>query len=175
RAGWQSSLRQGDVPVEMITYAQGSNDVPPIMGSVEAVARQTGRGYDLPLVVDRDIYWGLVWYLRRYKNVEYATISGMQAPKEGAVVLADVANEGALQPYLDQFGPRVRFLYLWWPAEGYQRMTPQRLLRALSSGQKWLEGGAYLLHRQTNSPFSLHQAVAYFPKGYPVTALVHND
>jgi len=144
--------------------------VPGIMRSVDAVARQTGKGYDLPLVVDRDIYWGLVWYLRRYKNVDYATISGMQAPKEGAVILADVGNEPGIQPYLDKYGPRVRFLYLWWPAEDYKRLTPESLLRAGRSGRKWLDAGAYFLLRQSQSTPALHQAVAYFPKGYPAGA-----
>ncbi|MBI2917646.1 MAG: TIGR03663 family protein [Chloroflexi bacterium] len=168
RASWLASFRQGDVPVEMITYAQGSNEVPPIMESVDRVARQTGKGYDLPLVVDRDIYWGMVWYLRRYKNVEYATISGMTAPKEGAVLLMDVGNEASAQPFLENYGPRVRFLYLWWPAEGYKTLTPQRLLDSVTSGRKWLDMGLYFLHRKTEVSFALHQAVAYFPKGYPV-------
>ena len=72
RTGWHASFLNGDVPGEMLVYAQDSREVPGIMAQVREAAERTGEGDQMRLTVDKDVYWGLVWYIREYENVDYA-------------------------------------------------------------------------------------------------------
>ncbi|MBI4282421.1 MAG: TIGR03663 family protein [Chloroflexi bacterium] len=173
RAAWQASYNNGDVPVEMIVYAQDSSDVPIIMDEVMEVARKTGQGEDLRLTVDKDIYWGLLWYIRRFKNVDYADLSNVTEPPKGSVLLISDGNRERLAPYVDKYAPGQNFLYIWWPAEGYKPcgktpVEPCLRLRDvfgnLINRDKWREGLDYFVYRKTDVDFLFHRAIAYFPK-----------
>ncbi|MBF8266763.1 MAG: 2 protein [Dehalococcoidia bacterium] len=175
RAAWEASYRSGDVPTEMIVYAQDSGDVPDVMDEVWAVARRTGLGEELRLTVDKDIYWGLIWYLRSFKNVDYADLSNVTQAPEGRVLLISDGNEGRVRPYLDKYGPGMKFLYLWWPAEGYKPCAKVPVEPCLSTGEvfsnllrrdKWREGLDFYIYRKTDVDFLFHRAIAYFPKEY---------
>jgi predicted membrane-bound mannosyltransferase len=173
RAGWQASYNNGDVPVEMIVYAQDSGDVPRIMDEIMAVAQETGLGEDLRLTVDKDIYWGLIWYIRDFKNVDYADLSNVTQAPEGSVLLISDSNKARLAPYVGKYADGQDFLYLWWPAEGYKqcRAIPvEPCLRLgdvfgnLFSRDKWREGLDYFIYRKTDIDFLFHRAIAYFPE-----------
>ena len=173
RAGWQASYNNGNLPVEMLVYAQDSGDVPRIIDDVMAVAQRTGQGDDLRLTVDRDIYWGLIWYIRDFKNVDYADLSSVSEAPEGSVLLISDGNKSRLARYVDKFEPGEEFLYLWWPAEGYKpcRDTPVEpclgiwdVFTNLFSRDKWREGLDYFVYRKTDVDFLYHRAIAYFPK-----------
>ena len=176
RSGWQVSYHTGDVPTEMIVYAQDSGDVPEIMGRVRDLANETGKGNELRLTVDRDIYWGLLWYIRNFKNVDYADMSNVTQAPEGAVLLISDGNEGQVSPYVDKYGPQQEFLYLWWPAEGYKPCRTPAVEPCLSTGEvfgnlfsreKWRQGLDYYVFRKTDVEFLFHKAIAYFPKEGP--------
>ncbi|MDP6102905.1 MAG: hypothetical protein QF579_06375, partial [Dehalococcoidia bacterium] len=173
RAGWQASYNNGDVPVEMLAYAQDSGDVPRIMDEVMAVAQRSGEGDELGLTVDRDIYWGMVWYIRDFKNVDYADLSNVTEAPKGSVLLVSDGNKQRLAQYLNGYAPAEEFLYLWWPAEGYKPCSEEPVepcLRVadvfgnLFSRDKWREGLDYFIYRKTDIDFLYHRAVAYFPK-----------
>jgi hypothetical protein len=173
RAGWQASYNNGDVPVEMLAYAQDSGDVPRIMDEVMAVAQRSGEGDELGLTVDRDIYWGMVWYIRDFKNVDYADLSNVTEAPKGSVLLVSDGNKQRLAQYLNGYAPAEEFLYLWWPAEGYKPCSEapvEPCLRVadvfgnLFSRDKWREGLDYFIYRKTDIDFLYHRAVAYFPK-----------
>ena len=178
RAGWQATYNNGDVPVEMLVYAQDSGDVPRIMDEVMALARRTGEGNELRLTVDRDIYWGLIWYIRDFKNVDYADLSNVTEAPKGSVLLISDGNKQRLAQYLGKYGPGEEFLYLWWPAEGYKpcRETPVEpcfstgdVFSNLFSRDKWREGLDYFIYRKTSIDFLYHRAVAYFPEAVTPT------
>ena len=181
RSGWQASYNNGDVPVEMIVYAQTSGDVPQIMEDVRAVAQGTGLGEDLRVTVDG---MGTVfrWYMRDFRNVAYvnlkilddAELSNMTQSPEGSVLLIGDGNKARLAPYIDGYAPGQDFLYLWWPAEGYKPCSDQRpepclriwdVFGNLFSRDKWREGLDFFVYRETSIDFLFHRAVAYFPKG----------
>jgi 4-amino-4-deoxy-L-arabinose transferase-like glycosyltransferase len=173
RAGWQASYNNSDMPVEMLVYAQDSGDVPKIMEEVMAAAQRSGEGDDFRLTVDRDIYWGLVWYLRDYNNVDYADLSDVTEAPKGSVLLVSDGNKNRLAQYLNKYAPGEEFLYLWWPAEGYKpcRETPVEpclsvgdVFVNLFSRDKWREGLDYFIYRRTDIDFLYHRAVAFFPK-----------
>ena len=173
RTGWQASYQNGDVPVEMIVYAQNSGDVPTIMEEVMAAAQRTGEGKEMRLTVDKDIYWGLIWYIRDFKNIDYADLRNVTDAPEGSVLLISDGNEAQVKPYLSKYGPGEDFLYLWWPGEGYKpcRSAPVEpclnitdVIGNLFSRNKWREGLDYYVYRRTDVEFLFHRAIAYFPE-----------
>jgi 4-amino-4-deoxy-L-arabinose transferase-like glycosyltransferase len=173
RAGWQASYNNGDVPVEMLVYAQDSGDVPRIIDDVMALARRTGEGNELHLTVDTDIYWGLIWYIRDFKNVDYADLSNVVEAPNGSVLLVSDGNKLRLAQYLGKYEPGEEFLYLWWPAEGYKPCREIPVEPCFSTGDlftnllkqdKWREAFDYFIYRKTDVDFLYHRAVAYFVK-----------
>jgi hypothetical protein len=173
RAAWEASYRSGDVPREMIVYAQDSADVPDVFDEVWAVARRTGLGEELHLTVDRDIYWGMVWYVRNFKHVDYADMNNMDGAPDGEVLLISDGNEWSVSSYLDDYAPGRKFLYLWWPAEGYKPCAADPVEPCLSTREaftnlfslaKWREGLDFYVYRKTSVEFLFHRAIAYFPK-----------
>ena len=173
RAGWQASFVHGDEPIEMIVYAQDSGDVPRIIDRVREIAESSEMGYDMPLTVDKDAYWGMLWYIRDFNNAEYADLSNLEEPPKGKVVLISNNNRSKMEAYQNRYAPAEDFRYLWWPAEGYKpcgeagtepcfRITD--LFSNLISKEKWREGLDYYIYRKTDLEFLTHDAVAYFPK-----------
>ncbi len=173
RAGWQATYVHGDEPIEMIVYAQDSGDVPRIIDRVREIAESSEEGYDMPLTVDKDAYWGMLWYIRDFNNAEYADLDNLTEAPQGEVVLISNNNRSKMTAYLDQYAPAEDFTYLWWPAEGYKpcgeagtepcfRLTD--LFSNLVSKDKWREGLDYYIYRKTDLEFLTHDAVAFFPK-----------
>ncbi len=173
RAGWQASYLQGDQPIEMIVYAQDSGDVPRIFDRVEEVARSSGRGYDMPITVDSDVYWGMLWYVRRFNNVEYTDASELSAKPTGEVVIISDRNLPRMAQYQSEYAPPESFLYLWWPAEGYKPCNKEQRDNCLHVAElddilldrgKWREFLEYFIYRKTDMEFLKHGAIAFFPR-----------
>jgi len=171
RSAWHSNYINGDVSKEMLTYAQGSSEVPVIMGKVEDIVKKQGSDQDMRIIIDRDIYWGLVWYTRNFESVEYADMNNIVAPDQKSVVLVGEANRSYMDKYASQFDSE-DFLYLWWPSEGYKPCSdtradpcfqPEGLLLNLLDKDKIREYMDYLVYRRTNVDFLYHKATAYFP------------
>ena len=174
RTGWQGSYINGDAPTEMLVYAQTSGDVPVIAEGIREAARATGEGDQLRLTVDKDVYWGLVWYIRDYEHVDYADLRNVtEAPKGSALLISD-GNKSRLLPYLGNYSPGEEFLYLWWPSEGYKPckgdppgepcLSPGEAVSSLFSRDKWREGLDYFIYRKTEIDYLSHTGIAYFPK-----------
>ena len=175
RIGWQASYENGDVPKEMIVYAQDSGEVLDIMASVYDVAEKTGEGDDIHITVDKDIYWGLIWYLREFQNIDYVDIASIDGKPEGSILLISSGNQSKVSQYVEQYELGRDFLYLWWPGEGYKPCGHTNGEPCLSWGefasnivsrQKWREVLDYYIYRNTDVPFMYHRAVAYFPLDY---------
>ena len=173
RSGWHATLVDGDAPGEMLVYAQDSHEVPGIMAQVRETAERTGEGNRMRLTVDKDIYWGLVWYIREYETVDYADLRTIDSDPEGTVLLASTRNKDRLARYVGNYGPGQEFLYLWWPPEGYKPCNEGRGEPCLGLGEavsslidrgKWREFLDFYVYRKTDIEHLSHRAIAYFPK-----------
>lgn len=171
RSAWHANYINGDIAKEMLTYAQGSNEVPVIMQKVSDVAIKQGSHQDIKLIVDRDIYWGLVWYTRNFESVEYADMDTITSPDQNSIVLVGEANRSYMDKYASQFDSK-DFLYLWWPSEGYKPceeprsdpcFSPLEFFPKLLDRDKIRETIDYLIYRRTNEDFLYHKATVYFP------------
>lgn len=174
RAAWMASFQQGDGADanEMLVYTQSSPDIPQVMRQIETVAAESGLGYDLPIAVDgQDAFtWPWAWYLRDYNKVNFSTMSGGREPETNAVVLVNGANEEAMRPYLDGYGPGQRYVHRWWFDEGYKYIEQENIrttlfdfLKSLTDGDTWDTWWTYFRDRQPPDPKGEMYAVAYFP------------
>ncbi len=175
RSGWHASFLNGDWPGEMLMYAQDSREVPGVIAEIQEVADRTGEGEEMRLTVDKDIYWGLVWYIRDYETIDYFDAGTATQEPEGRVLLISERNEGRMSRYVGNYGPGREFLYLYWPAEGYKPCSDRRdepclgLSEAASSmvsRDKWRGFLDYYIYRKTDGDHLYHRAVVYFPKDY---------
>ena len=127
----------------------------------------------MPLTVDKDVYWGLLWYIRDFNNVDYTDLTTLTEPPKGEVVLISDNNRSRMAQYEGSYAPGEGFMYLWWPAEGYKpcgeagtepcfRITD--LFSNLANRDKWRAGLDYYIYRKPELDFLMHRAVAYFPR-----------
>ena len=90
----------------MIVYAQDSGDVPRIIDRVREIAEASEEGYDMPVTVDKDAYWGMLWYIRDFNNAEYADLDNLTEPPKGEVVLISNNNRTKMAAYQSSYAPR---------------------------------------------------------------------
>ena len=175
RSGWHASFINGDSPGEMLMYAQDSREVPGIMAEIREVAQRTGEGDAMRVTVDKDIYWGLIWYLRDFETLDYFDAGNATEEPEGAVLLISDRNKDRMSRYVGNYGPGREFLYLYWPAEGYKPCSEHRAEPCLGLGEaasslvsrdKWRGFLDYYIYRETDVPHLYHRAVVYFPREY---------
>jgi len=176
RTGIVAAFEHGDVPREMIVYTQTSPDVPDIMGRIERVARTSGMGHDLPVVVDRTYTWPWAWYLRDYA-IRYDSISEDFKPPDGAVLLIAREHEERVAPYLDRYQQPVPFRLRWWFPEVYRNIGRDNLWlavrdfgRSLTHGSTWENWWRYFRDREPPGVLGSVDSSAYFPLAYDAAA-----
>ena len=181
RTGIVAAFEHGDVPREMLIYTQTSPEVPDIMDRMERVARTSGLGHELPVVVDTTYTWPWAWYLRDY-DVTYKSIGEDFELPEGAVLLIAREHEERIAPYLDRYQQPVPYRLRWWFPESYRDVGRDNLWlavrdfgRNLTHGSTWETWWRYFRDREhplgTEAIYS--SAVfssAYFPLAYDVAA-----
>jgi len=176
RTGIVAAFEHGDVPREMIVYTQTSPDVPDIMERIEGVARTSGKGQDLPVVVDTTYTWPWAWYLRDY-DIRYDSISEDFRPPEGAVLLIAREHEDRVAPYLDRYQQPVPFRLRWWFPEAYRNIGRDNLWlavrdfgRSLAHGSTWENWWHYFRDREPPGSLGSVDSSAYFPLAYDAAA-----
>ena len=179
-----------DIPVEMLVYTQTAPDVPDIMGNIERLAEETGKGRDISVRVDStDGYsWPWAWYLRDYRNVSYpcwssdAGCQSLTQSPEADVILLAARNQPASARYLTRFQEGERYKHRWWFPENYRELTPAKLASGFSSRESWCTvvsysgpRGAYragLLRWIRLLPRRFRRRTHRSGRGQPVTVLI---
>ena len=174
----------GDVPREMLVYTQTSPEVPDVMDRIELVARTSGRGRDLPVVVDNygGYTWPWAWYLRDYTDVTYDDIGEDFSPPQDAVLLIARENEGRVEPILHDYQEPVPYRLRWWFPEAYRGIGRDNLWMAmrdfgesLARGDTWETWWRFFRNREHPQGLdSVYSAAvwstAYFPLIYDPAA-----
>ena len=140
RATIYAAYVNSDSAVETMIYAQGSPDVPLAISEIEDLSRklcaQTSADSKpvipcdngmIKVAYDDESAWPFVWYLRRYRNVQYFGKSP-SAPVDAVVVIVGRDNENAVKSFLGDRYARREYRRIWWPLEGYKNLTLERLL-----------------------------------------------
>lgn len=120
RAGVIVAFEHGDVPDEPLIYTQTSPDVPDVMERIEEIARVSGRGRSLPIVVDSTYTWPWAWYLRDYTNATYIPIGPEFEAEPDAVLLVALDHEQYVKPFAGAYQEPQRYVLRWWFPEAYR-------------------------------------------------------
>jgi predicted membrane-bound mannosyltransferase/DNA-binding beta-propeller fold protein YncE len=166
RAADLAAYAEGRWPNEMLSYADMSPDIPWVRDQLVMYGQETGLGHDYPIVVDNDLAWPFVWYLRDFKKVQWAS-GGMPTPVKGSIVVLTDAHESWMDPYLDDYQPPVSIRHLWWFGDGpgyYDDVTIKSFFRDLFKGSTWSTWRNYFIYRQPPWGPPPNDAWVYFPK-----------
>ncbi len=170
----------GDVPEELLVYTQTSGDIPKLMDLISQQARDTGKGKNIPIVVDSvdGFTWPWAWYLRDYKDVTYATVTdNYQPPKPGSILL--IAKQNAQRVALSgQYDPGLQYHHRRWFPEEYRgvadgKYTTHDFFSDLVSKKRlsfWLD--FWVRRTLPAAEPGTVDGTAYFPKG---TGAVSNE
>lgn len=140
-----------DEPPQMLFYAGISADVPRIKAQIDALASETGMGYDMPITVESSIYdSGWRWYLRDYKNVSTPDLTTISSEPEGAVLIISAGHDTSDRTYLSKYSEGEKIQMLIWFPEEYKG--------GFSFGWWW----HYFVHRETKGPYWNTEGIVYF-------------
>ncbi len=161
RSALMASFEHGDRPVEMLVYTQTSPDIPDLRDRIDRLARDSGLGYSLPIVVDPQdgFSWPWAWYLRDYKQVSHALGSATN-PDANAVLLVANANVASVDP---TGYTQVPYKHRWWFQETYRDLSVGDVVSELTHVDKLKSLWSFFLHRRPETKTGSVDAVAFFP------------
>jgi DNA-binding beta-propeller fold protein YncE len=155
----------GTWPREMLSYADTSPGIPWARDQLVSLAGQSGLGTDYPIVVDNELAWPMVWYLRDYQP-QWASDS-MAPPKTGSLVIVKNEHQSWMEPYLDEYNPPISIRHLWWFGDGpqyYEGITAGGFVKSLLDKNDWNVWRNYFVWRQTPWQPPPNDALVYVPK-----------
>ena len=165
RDGIRTNFDLGTWPREILSYADASPGIPWARDQLVGLAGQSGLGRDYPLVVDNDLAWPMVWYLRDYKP-QWASAS-MAPPIAGSLVILKNENQSWMEPYLDQYYAPVPIRHLWWFGDGpqyYEGITAGGFVESLFDKSVWNVWRNYFVWRDVPWQPPPDDALVYIPK-----------
>jgi uncharacterized protein (TIGR03663 family) len=174
RAAGIAAYDQGDAndyPREMLIYAQGSPALSVLDADIERAARDSGKGYDLPIVVDSSVnVWPWPWSLRNFHYTS-TDFSGDFTPTPGAIVLISNANQAKMAPYLADYQPGIPYTHMWWFPEKYRGLKTTRFLSDVFNGHTISVWRNYFIDRDVADASSSPDMIAFFPKSFQSTII----
>ena len=182
RSALNASFQNSGDPNEMIVYAQTSQVVPSIIERIESIYNGLDDQKEFQVIIDKDVYWGLSWYLRGFENIKYEDFSYIEVAQDGSptqspessVLILSEYNKDNLFARLDNYDEGKKFNYLWWPAEGYKPCSENRkdgcvtlssIFHNVVTLDKWKEFFDYMIYRKTFAEFLHHDAFLYIDVG----------
>ena len=167
QAGATAAFDQGEpdgAPPELLIYAQGSPKLGIIRDNIDKLAKESGLGRDLKIVLDNTTnIWPWPWYLREYRSVTYTSFDDTFVPEAGSVILVNVNNQQQVAPYLDDYHEGIPYTHMWWFPEIYRGLATNQFLADLVTGGYNDTWGNYLFGRDLPGSAPSADMLAYFP------------
>jgi sugar lactone lactonase YvrE len=149
-------------PREILSYADTSPDSP--RDQLVSLSKQSGLDRKYPVVVDNELAWPMVWYLRDYEP-QWAS-STMSPPVTGSIVILKTGHESWMEPYLDQYQAPVSIRHLWWFGDGpqfYQGVNLGDFAKSLFDKGDWNVWRNYFVWRQVPWAPPPNDVLVYLP------------
>jgi DNA-binding beta-propeller fold protein YncE len=154
RASITASFQNDDTPVDMLVYTQTAPDIVALRDRIDSLAKESGLGYNLPIVIDPTdgFAWPWAWYLRHYHGFSYTNPANVNyTPPEGAVLLVNRANAANVPAAGYSQTP---YKHRWWFDENgyrgpnYTGRTLGELLSVVTSIDQLESMGHFFLYRR---------------------------
>lgn len=118
-AGWRMSMREADIPKDMLIYTQTSPDVTRVMNELDALSAELTGGQHLEIWYDSDVSWPFQWYLRNYDKARFIGASLTSDPGNAPVLLLGSRADTTPQ-FLANYTATNYVLRWWFPEETYR-------------------------------------------------------
>jgi predicted membrane-bound mannosyltransferase/sugar lactone lactonase YvrE len=162
RAGLAGSFWNEGERTEILVYAEVAPDAHDLRDRIDALAEASGLGHNLPIVVDGQMSWPWVWYLRHYHSVSYANFAQPDyRPPENAVLIIEPSRAAAFQTGDSEQVPYRH--YLWFDNGLYLNLTLGDVAAKLTSLDSLESLGDFFLHRLPANRFTTSSGVVSFP------------
>ncbi|MSQ22392.1 MAG: TIGR03663 family protein [Dehalococcoidia bacterium] len=180
QAALRAAYANPNMPVEMLVYAQGGQDIPQVMAEIERLGRETGKGRNLKITVDTNT-WPWAWYLRDYKLVGYpcygnesGACRSMDQTPDADVVLLAAGNQASAERFMSGYGMPVKYTHLWWFSESYRGITRKTVWEGLRKRESLCRVADYFVYRNFGLPDLSADSYAYFPKDFTLAPVGPN-
>jgi DNA-binding beta-propeller fold protein YncE len=164
-ASYDHGNPNGGVPHEILMYAQGAQDLVPVYDQINQFARETGRGHELKIIMDKSgdaNVWPWPWYLRDYVQSEVTVEEGF-TPEPGTVLLATSANRDKVDSYSTQIDHRIDYTHMWWfPPDIYRGLDVGQFLGDFFTGHYFSIWPRYFIDRELANQTDTDDRTAYF-------------
>ncbi|MEE9285758.1 MAG: flippase activity-associated protein Agl23 [Dehalococcoidia bacterium] len=167
RAGVLLTYENDDNPRELLIYSQVSEEVPQVVDRIAEVARQTGKGRSISILVDTShaAFAPWRWYLRDYDEVRFEDMTNFTGEIDDDVVLLAAGNDSKISTVRARYGEGQRIPFLqWFNPWVYQNYTPGTFWGDFTSAQSWNRVLRFFTYREMATEPALQDAVAYFSK-----------
>ena len=173
RDGLRASFVHADTPRDMLIYTQTSPELKQLKQRVDRLARESGLGYEMPIIVDGShaFTWPWAWYLRDYRNTRYVDLekqssAQLAGSQPGMVLFASSINAHLADAWPDYYAPGEPYAHRWWfPEDGYRTTTAPRFWQWLRDPAMWRTWKDFFLDRRLREPIGSIDGVAFFPAG----------
>jgi len=150
-AGANAAFVTGELPTELISYAQAAPDVRRVMQTVERLDERLGGHHRVRVALDGETTWPFSWYLRGYP---LTTVWGPTPPDPDGVdvLLAGAPSRPTAAAWATPAFEREPGFSYWWPLQDYRTLTLRSLAGLLLDSARRRALAAIVLRRDYGIP-----------------------
>lgn len=151
RAAAHASFVSGELPTELISYAQAAPDVRRVTETIARIDERLGGHQRVRVVLDGETTWPFSWYLRRYPLTTVWTSTPPNA-EDVDVLLAGSPNQAMATAWATPEFVHERAISYWWPLQDYRSLTRRTFGDLLVDGTRRRRLAAIVLRRDYGIP-----------------------
>jgi len=136
RAAYQAAFINYDYPLEFLVYAHAADGPKIVLQQVETISRRTTQGLGIKVAYDNHGLYPYWWYLRNYPNRIVYLENPTRTLEDAPLIIAGQDKYAKLEPIIRDNYIANEYMRLWWPMQDYWHLTWERIIDALSSGEK---------------------------------------
>jgi len=129
-----------ELATELLVYAHATPDIKRVMAEIELIGQRIGRDRSLEVAYDDQSNWPLTWYLRDYPRAIFYGMAPTPRAMTAPVIIVGVKDADKVAPFVERGYVKRRYRLIWWPLQGYQKLSLADLGRTLRDpeARAWL-------------------------------------
>jgi uncharacterized protein (TIGR03663 family) len=153
RAAVHASFVSGELPTELISYAQAAPDVRRVTQAIARIDERLGGHQRVRVALDGETTWPFSWYLRGYP-LTTVWVSTPPHVEDVDVLLAGAPNQPTATAWATPAFAHEHGLSYWWPLQDYRSLSSRTLGGLLVEGARRRRLAAIVLRRDYGIPLA---------------------
>ena len=142
RTSFRAAYQNSDLATEYLVYAHSAPGVKGILSQIEEFSLRTTDGLAVDIAYDNDVSWPYTWYLRNYDNAHYYGETPSRDLLNYPLVIAGNDNWTEVEKFLGNRYLSSEYIRMWWPNQGYYKLSWSSIEAENNSEQLSLNGEA---------------------------------